>query len=80
MEYYKITSYNSKTFVPREIESSIPKEIVDNIKLCLDNFDETNWLLTPLLIDPSDLSIVFGIHDRNNDENKPKYTIKISKK
>ena len=59
-----------------EIESLIPKLIIENIKTSLKKLDE-EFKVTPLFIVPEDLSIIFGIIDK--DSSLIEYQIKITK-
>jgi hypothetical protein len=64
MEYYKVNSYDPKTLIPTEIETSVPKELVEEIQKIFDKFDETKWVVTPLMVDPIDMSVILGIMER----------------
>ena len=79
MEKFKITSYDPITFQPSEIETQIPKEIVEKIEALLMGFDSKNWLMTPLAIKLGGSSVLFGILERGTDGEGQKYQITISK-
>jgi hypothetical protein len=73
MENYKSDYYNPKTFEKSEIETKIPNYLVTHIKESLDKLEE--HFVTPILINPEDTSVVFGVM---NNENKLKYRIVIT--
>lgn len=73
MENYKSDYYNPETFEKSEIETKIPTYLVTHIKESLDKLEE--HFVTPILINPEDTSVVFGVM---NNENKLKYRIVIT--
>ncbi len=73
MENYKSDYYNPETFEKSEIETKIPNYLVTHIKESLDKLEE--HFVTPILINPEDTSVVFGVM---NNENKLKYRIVIT--
>jgi hypothetical protein len=73
MENYKSDYYNPETFEKTEIETKIPNYLVTHIKESLDKLEE--HFVTPILINPEDSSVVFGVM---NNENKLKYKILIT--
>jgi hypothetical protein len=73
MENYKSEYYNPETFEKTEIETKIPNYLVTHIKESLDKLEE--HFVTPILINPEDTSVVFGVM---NNENKLKYRIVIT--
>lgn len=73
MENYKSDYYNPETFEKSEIETKIPSYLVTHIKESLDKLEE--HFVTPILINPEDTSVVFGVM---NNENKLKYRIVIT--
>jgi hypothetical protein len=73
MENYKGDYYNPETFEKTEIETKIPNYLVTHIKESLDKLEK--HFVTPILINPEDTSVVFGVM---NNENKLKYRIVIT--
>jgi hypothetical protein len=72
MKNYKADYINPDTFEKSEIETKIPTDLVNEIKQTLDKLE--GYLNTPILINPEDLSIAWGVMD---SENKLKYKVKI---
>lgn len=80
MEKFKIKVYNPITFeFVREIETQIPKEIVEKVEKLLSEFDSKNWLMTPLTIKLDGSEVLFGVLERGTDGEGKKYKITISK-
>jgi hypothetical protein len=77
MKNYKAKHINSETFEEGEIETLIPISIVENIKNCLDNIGE-EFMVTPTMINPEDLSIVFGLIETDINSSRLKYKVSIS--
>ena len=73
MENYKADSYNPETFEKTEIETKISSDLVYEVKQSLDKME--GYLITPTIIDPEELSVVWGIMDNTN---KLKYKITIT--
>jgi hypothetical protein len=71
MENYKTKYYHPVTFEESEIETKIPTQIVTEVSKALNNL--TDYYVTPLIINPHDLSVVLGIMD--NERLKYKITI-----
>lgn len=71
MENYKADYYNPETFEKTEIETKIPNYLVTHIKESLDKLEE--HFVTPILINPEDTSVVFGV--MNNENRKYKIVI-----
>lgn len=71
MENYKAKYYHPVTFEESEIETKIPTQIVTEVSKALNNL--TDYYVTPLIINPDDLSVVLGIMD--NERLKYKLTI-----
>ena len=74
MENYKADYYNSETFEKSEIETKIPVSLVNEIKQTLDKLE--GYLVTPIMINPEDNSVVFGIIDMSDRTLKYKLSIK----
>jgi len=72
MKNYKADYINPETFEKSEIETKIPTDLVNEIKQTLDKLE--GYFNTPTLINPEDLSVVWGVMD---SENKLKYKVKI---
>jgi hypothetical protein len=62
----------------KDVDSGIPKVIVSKIEDTLKNLD-SNLKVTPMMVDPENLDIVFGILETNEESVKLKYHIKITK-
>jgi hypothetical protein len=77
MKNYKSKHINPETFEEREIETLIPISIVENIKNSLDNIGE-EFMVTPTMINPEDLSIVFGLIETDINSSRLKYKVSIS--
>jgi hypothetical protein len=73
MENYKADHYNPETFEKTEIETKISSDLVYEVKQSLDKME--GYLITPTIIDPEELSVVWGIMDNTN---KLKYKISIT--
>jgi hypothetical protein len=72
MKNYTADYYNPETFEKSEIETKIPTDLVNEIKQTLDKLE--GYINTPILINPEDLSVVWGVMD---SENKLKFKVKI---
>jgi hypothetical protein len=77
MKNYKSKHINPETFEEMEIETLIPISIVENIKNSLDNIGE-EFMVTPTMINPEDLSIVFGLIETDINSSRLKYKVSIS--
>lgn len=73
MENYKADYYNPETFEKTEIETKISSDLVYEVKQSLDKME--GYLVTPTMINPEELSVVWGIMDNTN---KLKYKISIT--
>jgi len=73
MENYKADYYHPETFEKSEIETKIPSDLVSEVKKTLDNIE--GYIITPTMINPEDLSVVFGVMDNTN---RLKYKISIT--
>ena len=73
MENYKADYYNPETFEKTEIETKISSDLVYEVKQSLDKME--GYLVTPTIINPKELSVVWGIMDNTN---KLKYKISIT--
>ena len=77
MENYKADYYNPETFEKSEIETLIPTSIVENVKNSLNELGE-EFVVTPTMINPEDLSVVFGIIETDINSSRLKYKVSIS--
>jgi hypothetical protein len=77
MENYKSDYYNPETFEKSEIETLIPTSIVENVKNSLNGL-EKEFMVTPTMINPEDLSVVFGIIETDINSSRLKYKVSIS--
>lgn len=77
MKNYKSQHINPETFEEKEIETLIPSSIVENIKNSLNELKE-EFMVTPTLINPEDLSVVFGIIETDINSSRLKYKVSIS--
>ncbi len=73
MENYKADYYHPETFDKSEIETKIPSDLVEQVKKTLDNIE--GYIVTPTLVNPEDLSVVFGVM---NNTNRLKYKVSIT--
>jgi len=73
MKNYKADYYNPETFEKTEIETKISSDLVYEVKQSLDKME--GYLITPTIINPEELSVVWGIIDNTN---KLKYKISIT--
>ena len=73
MENYRADYYNPETFEKTEIETKISSDLVYEVKQSLDKME--GYLITPTIINPEELSVVWGIMDNTN---KLKYKISIT--
>ena len=73
MENYKADYYNPETFEKSVIETKISSDLVYEVKQSLDKME--GYLITPTIINPEELSVVWGIMDNTN---KLKYKISIT--
>ena len=64
MENYKADYYNPETFEKSEIETKIPSDLVSEVKQSLDKMG--GYFITPTIINPEELSVVWGIMDNTN--------------
>jgi hypothetical protein len=74
MKKYKIDSYNPTTFEKSYIETSLPEALVSEIEKALGNIE--GLTPTPILINPTELSISIGIIE--NKERTLKYRVSIT--
>jgi hypothetical protein len=77
MENYKADYYNPETFEKSEIETLIPTSIVENVKNSLNGL-EKEFMVTPTMINPEDLSVVFGLIETDINSSRLKYKVSIS--
>jgi hypothetical protein len=77
MENYKADYYNPETFEKSEIETLIPTSIVENVKNSLNGL-EKEFMVTSTMINPEDLSVVFGIIETDINSSRLKYKVSIS--
>ena len=74
MKKYIIDNYSPITFERLDIETPLPEILVTEIIKTLDNIE--GLTPTPIMIDPTDLSIRIGIIE--NKEHKLKYRVIIT--
>ena len=74
MKKYIIDNYSPITFERLDIETPLPEILVTEIVKALDNIE--GLTSTPIMIDPTDLSIRIGIIE--NKEHKLKYRVIIT--
>jgi hypothetical protein len=74
MKKYKIDSYNPTTFEKSNIETLLPEALVTEIEKVLGNIE--GLTPTPILINPTDLSISIGIIE--DKERTLKYRVSIT--
>lgn len=64
MENYKTCYFHHETLEKTEIETNLPKDLVEAVRKCLD--DKSDYLTTPIMINPEDNSVVVGVIDLND--------------
>jgi hypothetical protein len=60
MEKYKFLVFDPKTMESTERESSVSDELVKKLEEVLNSFNNDNVTISPLTIDPNDLSVRWG--------------------
>ena len=73
MENYKADYINPETFEKTEIETKIPTDLIVDVKQLLDQSDR--YMVTPIMINPEDKSVCFGIMDLQDRTLKYKLSI-----
>ena len=73
MENYKGDYYNPETFEKTEVETKIPVNLVNEVKQKLDDIE--GYLITPIMINPEDNSVMFGIMNMSDKTLKYKLSI-----
>ncbi len=73
MENYKAGYINPETFEKTEIETKIPTDLIIDVKQLLDQSDR--YMVTPIMINPEDKSVCFGIMDLEDRTLKYKLSI-----
>ena len=73
MENYKADYINPETFEKTEIETKIPTDLIIDVKQLLDQSDR--YMVTPIMINPEDKSVCFGIMDLQDRTLKYKLSI-----
>ena len=73
MENYKADYINPETFEKTEIETKIPTDLIIDVKQLLDQSDR--YMITPIMINPEDKSVCFGIMDLEDRTLKYKLSI-----
>lgn len=68
MEKYKFLAFNPKTMEPIERESSVSDELVKKLQGFLETLNDDNITLSPLIIDPDDLSVRWSIIETVNGQ------------
>ena len=73
MENYKADYVNPETFEKTKIETKIPTDLIIDVKQLLDQSDR--YMVTPIMINPEDKSVCFGIMDLEDRTLKYKLSI-----
>ena len=73
MENYKADYINPETFEKTKIETKIPTDLIIDVKQLLDQSDR--YMVTPIMINPEDRSVCFGIMDLEDRTLKYKLSI-----
>ena len=73
MENYKADYINPETFEKTKIETKIPTDLIIDVKQLLDQSDR--YIVTPIMINPEDKSVCFGIMDLEDRTLKYKLSI-----
>ena len=80
-EYYTVPIYDEKTFEQiSELKTKIPEEIVNQIHISLNNLDNLNWLLSPVMINTNDSSVIFDLFKKGQNGYDKTYSITITEK
>ncbi len=66
MEKYKFLVYNPKNMESEYRESSVSDELVKKLDEVLNSFNNDNITVSPLVIDPDDLSVRWSIIEKIN--------------
>jgi len=74
MKNYKAINYDETTFEPSEIETKIPNDLVENMKELLGHAQD--YYVTPVMVNPDDLSVSWGL--MSNNDRTLKYKISIT--
>lgn len=74
MENYKADYINPETFEKTEIETKIPTDLIIDVKQLLDQSDR--YMVTPIIVNPEDKSVCFGI--MNLEDRTLKYKLSIT--
>ena len=74
MENYKADYINPETFEKTKIETKIPTDLIIDVKQLLDQSDR--YMVTPIMINPEDKSVCFGI--MNLEDRTLKYKLSIT--
>ena len=74
MEKYTTSILNFETLESTQISTEIPKILVESIQNAF-NKKDGELLLTPIMVNPDDLSVVFGVIDRTSATQKYRITI-----
>ena len=78
MEKFKSIWINPENFEKKEIETAIPLDIVESIQECLKNLEGETYIKTPIIIDPNNLGVIFGIMETDASGTRYKYKVSIS--
>ena len=79
MEMYKIKFYNpERDFEPYDVDTAVSKELMDEIKRLLLDFKTPNLELTPIMVDPTDMSLRIGVIEKENNILTKRYEITIA--
>lgn len=78
MDKYKIKCYNPIDFEPYYVDTAISKELMDEIITFIENFKTTNLTLSPIIVNPSDMSIMIGVIEKENNRFTKRYQITIA--
>ncbi len=68
MEKYKFLVFDPKTMESAERESSVSNELVNRLQELLETLNDDNITLSPLIINPDDLSVRWGIIETINGQ------------
>jgi hypothetical protein len=79
MEKYIGICYDGEVSSPIEIETLIPREIVNQIEIALNSMKDKNWKVSSPMIDQQKLCVVFELSEKLIKGYGLKYNIIISK-
>lgn len=66
-EKYQITIHNEKTGILSKVNTSISKDLIEGIEKLFKKFDNPNFSISPLMVDPNDnMSIKYAVIEKTD--------------